>query len=195
VNRLSPELVGIALLAALVLSLTMCSKPAPTVKNADVLHDEMPRFHLWKKSDDADRSIQVKDRGGKVLGELVVKDNFVYAPKGSPLSHSTTTDDLYLIEPGLDIGTFAAYHAARGTDSMSVGIRLSPVRLLYGTVAPDLAIAQDWAGPGVSFYMPERLVGPTLSRVGVGAWYGLPYAGRESADPGWALGMSLSLRF
>jgi hypothetical protein len=73
-----------------------------------------------------------------------------------------------------DFGTFAGVRTSgkasgSGTDAGNflVGIRISPVRLLFGTVAPDLLAAPDDIGGGVSLYLPDTM-GPALGHWGLG---------------------------
>jgi len=78
--------------------------------------------------------------------------------------------------PTTDFGTFAAvrtghkFHGFNNDDGeLVVGLRASPVRLLYGTVAPDFLVAPYDLGLGVSFYAPADLWGNRFNHWGVGA--------------------------
>jgi len=70
--------------------------------------------------------------------------------------------------PG-DIGTWAGYAGDAGKgDTFQVGFRFSPVRLLWGTTAPDALVSKDHVGVGLSFYPPPDLVGNMWSHWGIG---------------------------
>lgn len=106
---------------------------------------------------------------------------------------ASVAPDYYLADPTkLDLGAWAGYNT-RGSDvrggRFQAGARYSPVRLLYGIIAPDLVVSEDVAGAGVSVYPPERLVGRYLGHVGVGGWYVAPFAG---GDAGWMFGLTFS---
>jgi hypothetical protein len=112
---------------------------------------------------------------------------------------ATYTRNRALVEPiaGFpfgDWGTFAAVRTgpsapgiedtSAGTDSgrFVVGLRTSPVRLLYGTVAPDLLLAPHDLGLGLSAYAPPDLWGGTFDHwgIGVGRLYSLARGGSAS---------------
>jgi hypothetical protein len=72
-----------------------------------------------------------------------------------------------LCDPYLfDLGTVAGAAGLSGADRFQVGLRYSPVRLLYGTVAPDLILTKDAVGVGVSAYLPADEF-PNLSHWGL----------------------------
>ena len=78
-----------------------------------------------------------------------------------------------------DWGTFAALRTGTSVPGLGstgdsndsgrflVGLRSSPLRLLYGTVAPDLLLAPYDAGVGLSFYAPD-LWNKNLAHWGIG---------------------------
>lgn len=196
---MSNHAIGIAVAVGIITLATMAGRPAPTITGASPAQHDVPRFHWYQSENDVDRTVTVTlpptGTGAALRVELLEKDGRFYTRDGQPVAH--VTDDLYLISPGLDLGTFfGARPSASQTpgDVFTVGLRVSPARLLYGTTAPDLVLSKDWAGAGLSFYAPERLVGPTWRHVGIGAWYGYPLGGLAMGGPGWTVGISLSIR-
>lgn len=191
------ELVGFIVIGLAVLTLVSRFRSPPDKDNFKPSQTSIPRFHLYKGSDDVDASLDVFDRNGQPVGRLAVDNGRLYDPKDGSI-RVVKTPDWYLIKPQWDIGTFAGYRSASsGTESepFTVGLRLSPVRLFYDVVAPDVVIAPDWAGVGASAFLPRDLVGDDLHHLGFGAWYGFPYAGASHGDRGgWTLGLSLSIR-
>lgn len=93
----------------------------------------------------------------------------------------------YLIDPGLDVGAYGGY-----CDGFETGIRLSPVRLLYGTTALDGLIGSKGAGAGVSVYPMPEYFGPLWRHLGVG--YGREYA-YDGDSSNNLFYMALSTRF
>lgn len=85
-----------------------------------------------------------------------------------------------LFEPGLDIGGFTGYArwsngSSPSRSSFQAGLRISPLRLAYGTVScPDILISSQALGYGISAYAPAGWVGDTFSHIGLG--YGRLYA-------------------
>lgn len=85
-----------------------------------------------------------------------------------------------LFEPGLDIGGFAGYArwsngATPSRSAFQTGLRVSPLRSLYGTVSfPDFLFTSQAIGYGISLYSPAAWAGDTLSHIGLG--YGRLYA-------------------
>lgn len=72
-----------------------------------------------------------------------------------------------------DFGTFAgAAPSARGpqgeSSTFQVGLRVSPARFLYGTIAPDLLVTSDHFGVGLSLYPPPDLMGHSWAHWGIG---------------------------
>ncbi len=175
-------------------------RPAPSIKNKVPAASLRPGVHLWQGPGDADETIQVKivdpDTGVVTTGELLQRQGRVYTDRDGRITAGVRTE-FYFLKPGLDIGAFGGYRpAARGTesDTFDVGLRYSPVRTFFGTLAPDIAISKDWIGAGASIYPPKRLVGPDWSHVGLGAWYGYPTRSDSHSGPGWTVGLSFSIK-
>ena len=66
--------------------------------------------------------------------------------------------------PFSDFGTIASYKSGE----VIAGLRTSPVRLLFGTTAPDLLISNKGAGVGLSFYGPPDILGSACKHWGLG---------------------------
>jgi len=107
------------------------------------------------------------------------------------------TPDYYLAERTFDLGCFAAYRPSgrnvdqgRSSEAFEVGLRYSPIRFLYGTVAPDALLTANAAGAGISFYPPERYVGPRWHHLGIEVGWVASLSG-HSPD-GWLAGISFT---
>lgn len=193
---MNKEILGALVIGVLVLTAISRWRGAPDKGDYRAATNAFPRLHLYKGPEDANQSIDVLDAEGHRAGRLVFDDGRLYVPKDGSL-RAVVTSDLYLIDPGWDLGTFGGYRddSSITVDRLAVGLRVSPCRLLYGTTAPDLVLAKDWAGAGASFYLPSQLVGATASHIGVGAWYGVPFSdGADSGGAAWCYGLSFSTR-
>lgn len=168
----------------------------PSKKDYSPSEVALPAFHWNKGKDDGDARIDLVDEAGKPTGSMLLDNGVLYDPKDGKV-RGTVTRQLYATSVGLDLGTFAGYRdAARGSnsDTFSVGLRYSPVRVFYGCLAPDLAVTKDWGGVGLSLYLPDTFKGQAISHFGLGAWYGSPFGGRDAGDAGWTVGLSFSSR-
>lgn len=189
---MSRELIGICAVAGLIALVAFSSRPA-SIAGQVPAKQALPAFTQNRGDTDADHIITVTPTGSStapwtepiVLSE---RDGLLYSPDGSRYTVEQRAQ-LALWDQRFEIGGFAGGRE----DGFTAGVRISPVRLLYGCVAPDFVVANRWAGAGISLYAPETLVAPRWTRVGVGAWYGYPYVGtRDSA--GWTIGVSISTR-
>lgn len=93
----------------------------------------------------------------------------------------------YLIDPGFDVGSYAGY-----CNGFEVGVRVSPVRFLYGTVALDGLIGANGAGVGVSLFPMPEYFGKIWSHVGLGYGREMAYTDDSSSN---AFYLALSTRF
>jgi hypothetical protein len=164
-----------------------------------------PSLTFSKGPNDADSIVRIsppKVDGSATAawpGDLVLceRDGVLY-PQGDAGFTVSQQPILSTWDARLDTGAFFGFRAAsRGnaTDDVTAGLRISPVRVLYGYVSPDVVVARDWAGGGFSFYLTENLVPRQWTRVGLGAWYGYPYRGPATGGgPGWAIGLSFSTK-
>jgi hypothetical protein len=91
----------------------------------------------------------------------------------------------------LDIGAWVAARPDADPPA-DIGIRLSPVRTLYGLLSPDLLVGSRSAGVGASIYVPPGWIPRSWDRFGLGLGYLVDYGGDGS---GWAPYVSLSTRF
>jgi len=91
----------------------------------------------------------------------------------------------------IDVG---AWVAARpdADPPVDIGIRVSPVRAVYGLLSPDLLVGSRSAGVGASVYVPPGWIPRGWDRFGLGLGYLVDYGGGGS---GWAPYLSLSTRF
>lgn len=89
---------------------------------------------------------------------------------------------------------FGAWVGARpGFDpGYDLGVRISPVRTLYGVLSPDLLIGSRSAGLGASVYVPPGWIPRSWDRFGLGIGYLFDYSGDYD---GWSPYLSLSTRF
>ena len=126
------------------------SKPVPTETN----------YHATPTTPRVDGEIVVKDPAGAELGRWYLDAGRVYAPpnSGRPGVNLELIRHQYLYDPGFDIGTFAGYGGG-DLPHFQVGVRLSPVRLAWGVLAPDVAFTSTAAGVGLSAYPPAAYFG------------------------------------
>lgn len=177
------NVIGLVVVGVLVFAVVFGRRPAPSITKAGAVPAETASaFHFLRGEGDVDYSIRLGPNSdtSRVYGY----EGYVYTAPGTS---ATVTTDYYFIDPGLDLG---AVCAARARYS-GLAVRASPVRLVYGCLAPDVVAGEHWAGVGVSAYAPAAWVGEFGHALGVGAWYTYPY---DSSGPGFALGLSLSIR-
>lgn len=171
-------------------------QPAPTITGKDAVHYEPTEYHLWRAPEDADGVFSLYDRAtGRLAAEYPVADGVLHeAPKqrdAFPFA-ATYAPSAYLGRWRFDAGGWAAATVAGSAGvHLETGVRVSPCRLAYGSIAPDLVLSDRAAGVGVSLFPPVRWVGEPWNHVGVGAWYLAPLGG--SGRPGGALGLSLAI--
>ena len=190
----SAEVTVGAVLAA-ILGITVLYAQPPSSVDGKSPVTTSSSFHLWRSEGEADGTISVRDGSGVVLGRYVLRDDGVFeSPEqaaGGPL-HVSLTRDYYLGDPGFDLGAWTGYYrGGRNGDALQAGLRVSPARFLYGTLAPDLIVSADVIGAGVTVFPPTQLVGSHWRHLGIGAWYVAPFDG---GAPGWAVGASFSIR-
>lgn len=193
------EILGGAVIIVII-GFLVSAKPASSLSNKVVVPQTTPSYHWWRGPDDGDGTYSFRgDLNGRV-GRYVVRHSVLHQPKpGSPDEIPTLSaefsPDRYFGEWNYDFGTFGAYRRAStgtSTDAFQVGLRFSPARLAFGTVAPDLVLSKDCVGAGLSVFVPEEYSGQ-FAHFGLGAWYTIPLAGTSRAGrPGWDLGLSFS---
>jgi hypothetical protein len=72
-----------------------------------------------------------------------------------------------------------------------MGIRVSPARLLYGTLAPDLLVGTENIGIGASFYLPTGVGKGLWKKIGIGGAWMAGYHG----GGGWMPFVSVTTTF
>jgi hypothetical protein len=177
----------------------MFHAPASTVADKNEVPATAPRFHWWRSPDEGDGTLTLKGSLDGRVGHITIANGLPYQPKpGSiddiPDLKMSFTEDVDFGRWNYDFGTYAAYRRPKGgnTDPFQVGVRFSPARILYGSVAPDLVLSRSTFGVGASFYVPKKFAGQ-WSHLGLGAWYTYPLAGTSRAgSPAWAYGLSFS---
>lgn len=187
------------LLLVFVLVTVWFNHPAPSTNGLQLVEEKRPHFHGIRGTGDGDGTYEATAAlpdGSSVRGHFIADNNRLYIndpADGSPHVTLAYTPDYYLLDATrLDLGVWSGYNS-RSTDSTAdrfqTGLRYSPARLLYGTIAPDLVLSGDLVGGGLSVYPPRRLVGDYIEHVGLGAWYAAPFDG---GGPGWCFGLTFS---
>jgi hypothetical protein len=99
----------------------------------------------------------------------------------------------YAVDYDTDAGAWAGFRVKGSgeTSGLDVGLRYSPVRFLYGVVAPDILVSPEQAGVGVSVYPFSQSVPSFFQHTGAGLGYLADYDGGS----GWVPYLSLSTRF
>ena len=184
------KVVGYVVVAFVLWTLFSSSvKPPSSIAGKQPIDYATTDFGGWKAATDGDGTLTIRNRTGDVLGEYVLGSSGVLheSPEQakSGLIVASYKPDLYLGRWWLDAGAFASVD-----DHLRLGIRVSPARLLWGVVAPDVVASESALGVGISLYTPSRSVG-TWSHLGVGVWY-LHDLDRDSNN--LSLGLSTSLR-
>jgi hypothetical protein len=193
-------LAGIALIAFIGITLyfNALGQPASTIKDRVVVHEvEPPNLHFYKTDKDGVGKLIIKDRKtGTILGDFAMDERSVmYTPKDYKGDlEASFLSDYYMIDPGLDLGCFGGIAYTKSDDPFQVGIRVSPVRLLYGTLAPDVLLTKSYIGLGASVYGPKRyLPYGWMRHIGLGAYYCTPLD--KELDPALLLGLTMSTKF
>jgi hypothetical protein len=172
--------------------------PAPSTNGLQPVTEESAHFHLLRHQGDGDGLVTVTAPTSDIgrTARYVLDDGRLYQADDEPdggkdAITASVRPDYYLIDSTkLDLGAWSAYRTGSHTDGrFQVGVRYSPVRLFYGTIAPDLVASEDVIGAGLSVYPPERLVGRYFDHIGLGGWYGAPFDG---GNPSWMFGLTFS---
>ncbi len=153
--------------------------------------------HHWNRtSADAVGTLDILDSKGGVLRSYAAGPDGVLHEGDDPNPsglHARYTPHDYAIDfagfSSFDAGAFAAL-PQRG--DLALGVRLSPGRLLFNAISPDVTITHDSVGLGLSAYPPSRFVGYPWAHFGLGCWYQHPF--RDGGADGLAVGLSTSFR-
>ncbi len=185
---------GIALFLLIAVTLWF-NAPASSIRGQDPV-DTKAAFHVLRKNQMADGRFVVRDSTGVLLGEYGIVDSQLFQTpeqKRDGQLDVSLVRDYYLAEPNFDLGTWAGYLPVDDpdVDHLQAGIRYSPCRFLYGTIATDLVLSPDAIGAGFSLYPPAQYVGPHWRHLGVGIWYVAPFADH---DPVCVYGLSFTTR-
>jgi hypothetical protein len=167
----------LALVVILALAVSRVGKPLPEKKDQVPLPVNHRTFTGMEVNDDTSSAdIQITDLSNGNTASLSLYEDGVYEPKkqsaGSPFKFEYTVH-LKPIKIGLDPGWWGGFQSFQGEDrnSFDMGFRLSPARLLYGVVAPDLLLGTQSAGIGASFYLPTTIGTGIWKKIGIGgAW-------------------------
>lgn len=185
----------IAALAAIVVigsTLFFAVHAPPSQVHGDVALPTKTNFGLVATKDQAHGTLHLKAvravPAGAELDIDVLDDRLSEKPEQKRAREAAGIDADYsinraLVEPSYhfpfdDLGTFAAYNpggrsdpSSQGRtydDSLVVGLRASPCRILYGTIAPDFLIGAHEVGLGASFYAPVDYFGHQFVHWGLG---------------------------
>lgn len=168
---------GVALLLIGVFAMTvwLTSDPVETVRGKEPVATDI-KPHLIRKEQEVDGTLVVthKPSGDRFVADVLDRQLFQ-----SPEQRDSTVWDAkldresYLIDPGIDVGAFIGpSFGSEGRDDgevpVEMGLRLSPVRLLYGTVSPDLLVTTDGYGAGVTVFPPPDRFGRIWNNLGLG---------------------------
>ncbi len=167
------------------------STPVPSLPDGSHPVETKTRFHLAAGADRVDGEITAYDLAGAPLGHWWLDRGRVYEPTDGTTNRAVLklTKHEYFYDPGLDLGAWTGFTTGGDVPGLQIGLRCSPVRLFYGTVAPDIVATRDAAGLGGSLYLPAEYFGKWWNHVGVGAWYLAPYRGGSGSV---AVGVSFS---
>lgn len=152
------------------------------------------KLHVYPTTPRVDGEIIASDPAGAELGRWYLDAGRVYVPVDTkPRINLSLVRHQYLYDPGLDLGTFAGYATSHSADlpGFQVGVRVSPARLAWGAVSPDVVITSSGFGAGLSAYPPGAYFGRWWDHIGVGAWYIEPFDG---GSPSLVVGLAFSTR-
>jgi len=197
---MNPERIGLTVLLFVIVMAVAVARPPSSVNGLNPIEQNPPRFHLMRGTGDGDGTFDIVVPGemDSRTGSFVLYDGRLWEDAKRPHTiKATFTPDFYFVDPGLDLGTIAAYRpgSTDDTSAFQVGIRYSPVRFAWGTVSTDIIVTGDVAGGGFSLFPPPRILGGFWQHLGLGAWYTVPFGDDTGDDSSqWCYGMSFSTR-
>lgn len=192
-----PLLLPLLLLSLLGLTLWGNSQPAPVESDMMVVKQSSRLQWDSQNSDGKDRADVytefTSNKSGERLGialfdggrELRIRN------QDAQLWRYESTRYTYLWDRRWDLGAWAAARPG-ANPGFDLGIRVSPVRTLYGGLSPDLLIGSRSVGVGASVYVPPGYIPRSWDRLGLGVGYVFDYSGTHD---GWAPYISLSTLF
>jgi hypothetical protein len=190
-------MVRLAILATVVTLLVVyvtATPPAPVRPDNAKPVETHSSFHVAPAAEDSrvDNTYELKDSSGRLIGTWFDDGGQLFSsPETAGVYSLSVTTHRYLYDPKLDLGAFAGVGISGDSDRFQPGIRVSPVRLAWGTTALDAVATANGAGIGASIYPPPRYFGRWWNHIGVGGWYIVPFDG---SDPGVTVGLSFSTR-
>ncbi len=168
--------VGVGAVLLIVVGMTVWLTSAPTgTLNGKTTVKTVVKPHLIRHGDESDGTLVVTHKPSGDRFTVDLSDRLLYQDPeqaNGDIWGSRLQRDRYLLDPGLDLGCFAGIPISQGRDdaegSLRVGVRVSPARLLYGTVSPDALITQDAYGLGITAFPPPDRFGSEWNHVGLG---------------------------
>lgn len=201
---MKPEQIGLGILLLIILSFVVLGRPPSSVNGLTPVKENAPRFHLTKEKGNGEGTYDftvpgtLEDGATTRTGSFVLYRGKLWENEKAPSNFKASfTPDYYFFDPELDLGTFGAYrsNSSDDTSAFQAGLRYSPARFLWGTVAPDLIVSADVAGAGFSIFPPPKFFGGWWQHLGLGIWYSVPL-GDDTAEAtsDWMYGLSFSTR-
>lgn len=188
------ELIGGTVLAYLLISTFWAKTAAPPTLGDSTAVPTTNDLQLIAPKDHGDGLLQIRSPGG--AASLTVSRGWVYADADQRAAAKSAgytfayTRYRFLWDADLDAGAFGGMWS--GTPSFQSGLRLSPVRLLWGTLALDALVTHEASGAGISIYAPAgTLPWAWADHVGLEVGQLWPFAGGASSR---VLGLSFSIR-
>jgi hypothetical protein len=173
------DVIAVILIAAVVWVIHVEKRPAPAV-GGDTPVPTTTHFNAFATPEQPDGDLTLswttRDENGSTVHHSAsadVRHGRVYQSdvqrkasdaEGLTLHYDHTIS--FADSNNLDIGTVAGFAGLSSLSRFQVGIRYSPCRLFFGTVAPDALITRDAVGLGVSVYLPPSAY-PELSHFGL----------------------------
>ncbi len=195
-----PQLIGCGVLAVIAWTLFSAHlQPPPTIEGKQPIHYAPSTIEFIRKAKDGSGRLDIVDEKRTVLRSYVVDRGGVLNEDPNQAASGglrlVFTPNLPVIDIGtvgaIDVGAFVAV-PQHGHAPLSIGLRLSPGRVGFDAVSPDLVITENAIGLGISVYPPARAVGYPWSHFGLGLWYLHSY--RDDGPDGLAVGLTSSLR-
>lgn len=179
---MNPERIAACLAVIVVAATLLFVSSTPRTITGNVVIPTSSSFHMVAEKDQAAGTLRLRFGqavpAGTVLDVDVRDDVLSERPEQREARakagiSASVARNRNLIDPNRDFpfgdfGTFAAYDPGADSDHLTVGLRLSPFRILYGTTAADALIAPHRLGLGLSFYAPPDLFGHVYSHWGLG---------------------------
>lgn len=188
------SILPVVVLGFLACAFYFSAKPPEKFGDRKVIPPKMEAPQLIRTEGVVDGKIKVKHIPSGDSFNLGMYDDYFLLPPGenelpkagdgTKLWEFTYTKPTYWIDPRLEFGVYAGYLDGdkKGTniDSFDVGLKLSPVRLFFGTTTIDGLVSNQAAGLGASLYPAPIHFGQFWKNMGVG--YGRVYTYDDNAQ-------------